>query len=678
MKKLLLLAATAAGLLAARPVAAQYYLTPFISAGQNPGGLNNDLEERGQTGWNIILTGNAVTATTPAWTPAQTVPFPFQFNGSVAPGYIVSSSGVLTFSTGTALPAPSGTNAALPSAALPDQSVCVWGTVCTVNNDFISTKTFGTAPNRQHWIQFTSVGEAGNTANAPFLYWAIVLEETTNKIYVVEQWSGLQNATPNLSLTVGVQVNSTTAVQTALSPNQTATTYNTQDDTPADNSYWTFAPGNRPAGDLALTALTLPSIASRQNPVPVTGQFRNLGAQAVTSYILGYQVNNGAAVTGTVTGSSLASLATGNFVHPTPWQPASGGVYRLKVWTSSPNGLPDADHSNDTLRTSVVVGDSTMRRLVVEECFTSATCPPCRPGNTIVENVNRTNPNKQVVIKYQQNFPGAGDDPYYTVESGARRGYYGINAIPYMTLDAGWNNNSQSFTAGILNQYQARPALARITGGYTLTGTTVTANAQIRPFLNFPAGRLVAHTVITERRTTRNARTNGETVFFHVMKKMLPNQNGTPLPALTSGQNFALTQSFDVSTLPATQAVEHFDSLQVVVFVQDVVTKDIYQGASLVLPRPAGTRTAQLGTAFSLVPNPGSGATAVHFALAQPETVRVEVLDLLGRLVLDRPQVRLGSGSQEVPLVLPGQAPGLYTVRLTTSAGTRTGKLTLE
>ena len=352
-------------------------------------------------------------------------------------------------------------------------------------------------------------------------------------------------------------------------------------------------------------------------------------------------------------------------------------MYALKVWVSGPNGQPDGNPNNDTLRTTVLVSDSTMRRLVVEECFTSATCPPCRPGNVVVENVNHSNPNKQVVIKYQQNFPGAGDDPYYTVESGARRGYYGINAIPYMTLDGGWNNNSQSFTTPILNQYQAKPALARITGSYTLTGTTVTAAAQIRPFLNFPAGRLVAHTVVTERRTTGNVRSNGETVFFHVMKKMLPNQNGTPLPALTSGQNFPLNLSFNVATLPASQAVEHFDSLQVVVFVQDVVTKDIYQGASLVLPRVAGTRSAQLGTAFSLVPNPGSGATTVHFALALPETVRVEVLDVVGRQVFAR-TAAVGTGLQEVPLALPGQAPGLYTVRLTTNAGTRTGKLTLE
>ena len=43
------------------------------------------------------------------------------------------------------------------------------------------------------------------------------------------------------------------------------------------------------------------------------------------------------------------------------------------------------------------------------------------------------------------------------------------------------------------------------------------------------------------------------------MKKMLPNQNGTPLPALASGQAFSLNQTFDVSTLPSHQAVEHFD-----------------------------------------------------------------------------------------------------------------------
>jgi hypothetical protein len=351
------------------------------------------------------------------------------------------------------------------------------------------------------------------------------------------------------------------------------------------------------------------------------------------------------------------------------------------VWLSNPNGGADQQPSNDTLRTTVVVGDSTLQRKVVQEDFTSSTCGPCRAGNINTRNVNTqaANKGKYVEIKYQQNFPAPGNDPYYTVESGARFNYYGLSAIPYMMLDGGWNGNSQIYTSAVLNQFYAKPGLARVMGEYTLTrGNTVTVNATVRPLMSVPAGRLVAHMVITERETRLNARTNGETRFYDVMKKMLPNQDGTPLPALASGQNFSLRQTFNASSLPASQAVEHFDSLRVVVFVQDVVTKEIYNGEYMTLRNALASRSAQSGPVFSLAPNPASGRTSLFVNLDRAQSVRVEVLDALGRRVLDRPAQQLAAGELEVPLALGHQAPGLYTVRLTTEQGVRTSKLTIE
>jgi hypothetical protein len=63
-------------------------------------------------------------------------------------------------------------------------SVCVWGLQMKAGDNIIS-KTFGTAPNRQHWIQFNSCSEAN--LQSGWTYWSIVLEETSNKIYIVDQ-----------------------------------------------------------------------------------------------------------------------------------------------------------------------------------------------------------------------------------------------------------------------------------------------------------------------------------------------------------------------------------------------------------------------------------------------------------------------------------------------------------
>jgi hypothetical protein len=682
MKKLLLLSGMVLSSMAARPALAQYYLIPNLQAGQNPNGVNTDSEGRfdlGQPGWTQILAGDASTLAAPVWSPVQTLPFGFQMNGQTFTSYKVSTSGVLTFST-AATGVPTTRNYALPIAQIPDNSVCLWGTLLTADNDYLVSKTFGTAPYRQHWVQFNSVsiplGGTSSPTPSAFLYASIVLEETTNKVYLVWQRSGSQGQT----LTAGIQLNATTAVQVANAPNTSVP--NLGDVSPIDNAYYEFSPGTQPALDVAGRKLRLPRTATLQSNVTIQGLFQNMGTQTITALTANYKVGNGPVVSAPLSGLSAASLDTVAFVHPTTWRPTSGGVIPIKAWLSAPNGGTDAQPSNDTIRTTIVVGDSTMRRKVVEEDFTSSTCVPCRSGNANTRNVNHAvgaNRGKYVEIKYQQNFPAPGNDPYYTLESGARFGYYNGSYIPYMLLDGGWNENSQSYSSTVLNQFQSVGALARVSGDYSLTGTgLVSVRATVRPFMTVPAGRLVTHVVVTERETRNNARTNGETVFYDVMKKMLPNENGTVMPALTSGQDFVITQAYDVSRLPAAQAVEHFDSLRVVVFVQDMVTKQIYQGETMTLKATLSSHSRQDGPVFELAPNPSTGRTTLYTSLTRPETVRVEVLDALGRPVLSRPQLVLGAGSQKIELDLGRPAAGLYTVRLTTSQGVRTSKLTVD
>jgi hypothetical protein len=60
---------------------AQYYYLPFVNEGSNPGGLNTDPEYPVggglPTNWTTVLTSPA---TTPIWSPVQTIGFPFSFN----------------------------------------------------------------------------------------------------------------------------------------------------------------------------------------------------------------------------------------------------------------------------------------------------------------------------------------------------------------------------------------------------------------------------------------------------------------------------------------------------------------------------------------------------------------------------------------------------------------------
>src|SRR5690606_19617647 len=110
--------------------------------------------------------------------------------------------------------------------------------------DDIDVKTFGTAPNRQFWIRYYGFQLNGNTN----LYSACVLEETTNKIYVVDLYSTNANG---LSATVGLQKTSTLGMDVGsnltVSNNGTAT---------PDNDYYefTFIPAGTciPPSDVAV------------------------------------------------------------------------------------------------------------------------------------------------------------------------------------------------------------------------------------------------------------------------------------------------------------------------------------------------------------------------------------------------------------------------------------------
>jgi|GEM_PF-4142553 len=129
------------------------------------------------------------------------------FYGDPVQTYWISHNGVLTFSSPTGLP---GANTNLPSTTLPDKSICAFwdhqgseSTYGGYGQGEVLTVVFGTQPNRQYWISFKS-WPLGNTIENMF---SIVLEETSNNIYIVDQFD-FSNY-DNLTATVGIQNNQT-------------------------------------------------------------------------------------------------------------------------------------------------------------------------------------------------------------------------------------------------------------------------------------------------------------------------------------------------------------------------------------------------------------------------------------------------------------------------------------
>jgi trimeric autotransporter adhesin len=332
---------------------AQYtYDASYHADGGNPGGLNANSDAT-TTGYTKISTGGE---SSNFWTTTQALPFAFSFYGTPVTHYKVSGNGVVTFDTTvTALPVDANTN--LPAIAgtnIPNNSILgFWdaftGAPPIATSDNIWVAVYGTAPNRQLWINYFSYeyGSTGSAAVASFAYWDIVLEETTNKIYVVDK--NYHSGGNLLTSTIGVQKDAATAVQwgdnlIGMGAGSTGA---------ADNDYYQFTPRLLVSNNAAVASIdnpTLPTCALANQDVKAT--ILNDGNNAINTVTVNWAIN-GVAQTPLAYATPLAVGATaqvtlGNYTF--------NAFDNLEVWTSIPNGMADGNPANDSASLVLATG----------------------------------------------------------------------------------------------------------------------------------------------------------------------------------------------------------------------------------------------------------------------------------------------------------------------------------
>ncbi|MDG1330938.1 MAG: T9SS type A sorting domain-containing protein [Crocinitomicaceae bacterium] len=222
-------------------------------------------------------------------------------------------------------------------------------------------------------------------------------------------------------------------------------------------------------------------------------------------------------------------------------------------------------------------------RVTLIETFTSSTCPPCAPANVHLEGLlaDAQNDNKQVSLKYQMSWPGNGD-PYFTDEGGVRRNLYGISGVPATRIEGDTQYSTGSISQTDLNNAYAVAPKALITTTYSVDALnqSVTVSVDVEALVNTDAG-LRLHVAIFEYVTANNIGSNGETQFEHVMKKMLPNDQGSGMPAMSVGDHFYYDETYtfngnyrlpnssiDLIDHATEHSVEEFSDLGVAAWVQ--------------------------------------------------------------------------------------------------------------
>ncbi|MCH1401265.1 MAG: T9SS type A sorting domain-containing protein [Schleiferiaceae bacterium] len=662
MKKLLLALLTVAFGLTAQ---AQYY--HLSGASGNPNNINQEDSEYPVSGglpstWSSILSAAQSAGT---YSSTQSIPFNFLFNGDTVTTYRVSNTGILTFSqANTPANNSGGTAASLASSNVPDSSICVLGINGSGSNDAIAKATFGTSPNRQHWVMFSSYSGTG-TSGSHWTYWSIVMEESTNNIYIVDQ----RTAAFTGSLNLGVRVSST-----VIDSLNGVTSQSTNAPDRSDNTHYTFIQGVQPDYEMGGVSLNVsPYLGLNTAPYTIEADFVNNGAQTLTSATFNYSIDGGTPVTSSLSSLSVASGSSGTLTSGTNWNPSATGVYELKAWLSGLNGSnTDANTSNDTVSLTVQVVTALTQRYPLYETFTSSTCGPCTPANTTMEAVFDDNPGEHNSIKYQMSWPGTGD-PYYFSESGDRRTFYGINSVPRVEIDGGWDGNGNSLTQAVYDYHQNQPAFVQMSATWSRWSKTIETDVTITPLADVSSNNLKLFAAIYSIRDTANVKTNGETEFFHVVKKLMPSSSGESLSALTSGSTVTKQLSYTFNgtyvlppsaqspvNLSTNHTVEDFSNLGVILWIQDASTKEVLQSVDATYT--IGQFENSLASQMKIYPNPTTDVLFVEGDFSEEATVRL--VDMAGREFV-RTQADF-TGGHRVEISTASLAPGTYLLITTT------------
>jgi hypothetical protein len=229
---------------------------------------------------------------------------------------------------------------------------------------------------------------------------------------------------------------------------------------------------------------------------------------------------------------------------------------------------------------------SQSQRMVLIEEATNASCGPCASQNPAFDILLNQNRDILTAIKYHWYFPGY--DPMHnhnTVENLARVAYYNINGVPTASIDGdipdgptfSYPGGPHGYTQALIDEYAAIPSPFNISLSHRISDNNdsiyidmmIEATAAV-------SGDLRAHMVVVEKEINfaTPPGSNGEKKFLDVMKKMVPDEEGTSLPSFQPGDYIILQGVWKLAN------VYQINELGVVGFIQNNSSKEVHQAAN--------------------------------------------------------------------------------------------------
>ncbi|MFC2107273.1 T9SS type A sorting domain-containing protein [Bacteroidota bacterium] len=377
---------------------------------------------------------------------------------------------------------------------------------------------------------------------------------------------------------------------------------------------------NQYEDDLELASINMPGYGIEKE-YSVYGRITNVGYNQITSAGLNYAIDDGIIISKTLNNLDLEFSESFNFSFDDQVFLGSGEHF-LKMWISDVNYLNNDDNqNNDSLDKTINIAGASVQRLMLFEEFASSTCISCANfNNNLLHPLLQANSSKYALIKYPMNFPLPGD-PYYFQDIEVRKDSYGRATIPYLTTDGGMGVMSQ-------NQFDIRynkPALVDIESVAHISGNQIAVTAEIEPFINIQDA--VVYIAVTEKTTYGNVQNNGETEFYNILMAMLPSMDGISITA-NAGEIIQISETKDLSGTH----IEEIDDLEVVVYLQDNITKEVFQ-SSISDITVSTEEMNSLSENIRIYPNPFYNFLNIEIDVEKEEDYSIIIRDINGQVL---------------------------------------------
>ena len=295
------------------------------------------------------------------------------------------------------------------------------------------------------------------------------------------------------------------------------------------------------------------------------------------------------------------------------------------------------------------------QRKVLIEQFTNSGCPPCAQNTPVV--ASYVNSNMDVLmLSYHTAFPYF-DSMYHenAMQSDQRVAYYSIGAVPLSVVDGNYftGNLVPVISNTIMTRATSVPRYSVTINNAQLSNNGLTAEIN---FESTDAGNanenLVAHLVVAEEKVLKSsyiccAGANLETEYPWVVRKMLPDANGTTLVNKYLGGTDIVYANWNLSH------IKDISELRIIAFVQNNTSREVYQSEIAVPVITTSINDVKLNSIHVVNPVINNNIT---FYSNENRNARLSITEISGRIVHESFQ-NIKSGNNQLTIEV---SKGIY------------------